>query len=112
MASRGVRSDVPRYVDVRLRIRPGHGDLYSVVAHSSVGGDGEEDVRLPVPPAGADEQEAVRAFGQALFESVFVGSVRSVYDRTRAKQEPDQELRLVLDATPPREVSPTLLSLP
>jgi len=113
------------YLDFELEVSPGQGREYPVAVIRSPAGESRETMRFPFDELALEnrlqalqiallrssgerrqvlssEEQAVRGFGQALFDALFVGEARSRYDvsQDRARQE-DKGLRLKMRIQPP-----------
>lgn len=113
------------YLDFELEIHPGSGREYPLAVVSSPGGEGSatmhfpfdelalesrlKDVQIALLRSGGQrrqilstEEQSVQDFGRALFEALFVGEVRSLYEVSQVKaSNQDKGLRVKLRIQPP-----------
>ena len=113
------------YLDFDLEIGPGQGREYPVAVLRSPAGEAREVMRFPFDELQLDsrlkdlqiallrsggrrrqilssEEQAVQAFGRALFNALFAAEVRSRYDVSQSKAaEQDRGLRVKLRITAP-----------
>jgi formylglycine-generating enzyme required for sulfatase activity len=113
------------YLDFEIQVGPGRGRDYPVVVVRSPAGEAQETMHFPFDRIELDnrlkdlqiallrsggarrlalssEEQAVQGFGQALFDALLTGEVRSRYDVSRSKAaQQDAGLRIRLRIQPP-----------